>query len=46
MSRGERSEFVTKVYKNSLYKNPIMKITKYNSKNVYFKLDKKEVLYQ
>ena len=44
---GYRKEnlFIPKVYKNSVYKHPIMRISKYNDKNVYFKLDKKEVLY-
>lgn len=32
--------FVPKVYKTSLFKKPIMKITKYNSKNVYFQMDR------
>lgn len=39
---GYRKEniFVPRVYKNSLYKKPLMKITKYNKRNVYFQLDR------
>lgn len=39
---GYRREniFVPKVYKNSLFKKPIMKIKKYSDKNVYFQLDR------
>lgn len=39
---GYRKEniFVPRVYKTSLFKKPLMKITKYNEKNVYFQLDR------
>lgn len=39
---GYRKEniFVPRVYRNSLYKKPFMKITKYTNKNVYFQLDR------
>ena len=40
---GFRNEdsFIARTYKDSIYKHSVMKIEKYNSKNVYIKMDKK-----